>query len=117
MEASLSYVAIEKSQNPNTTRTNIAARGTLDVQSCHKSIASPVNELITPNAVIQTRPSTARPRPPFDELEDEEGEAVARMTGVVPLAPAAPLVLPAAAAADPLDTAEAEDEEEEVVAW
>jgi len=39
--------------------------------------------------------------------------AVARTTGVVP---AAPLVLPAAAAADPLETTEAEDEEEVIAA-
>jgi len=81
-------------------------------------MASPINELITPDAAIQTRPSTASPRPPFVALGFEaEVLPVARTSGLVSAALAVLSVIPVTAtvllsAADVPDAVEIADEED-----
>jgi len=96
----------------------MTASGALNVQSYHRKMATPINELITPDAAIQTRASTASPRPPFVAFGLEaEVLAVARMSGVVSTAlavlsvtPVTPAVLPTTV--DMLDKVETESEED-----
>jgi len=93
----------------------MTASGAPNVQSYHRKMASPINELITPDAAIQTRASTASPRPPFVAFDVEaEVLAVARMSGVVSAALAVLSVTPAVLTTmvDMLDKVETENEED-----
>lgn len=100
---------------------NMTASGALNVEFSHRKMASPINELMTADAAIQTRLSTASPRPPFVALGFEaEVLPVARTLrlvsaalAVLPVIPVTATVLPTAAdVPDALGTADEEDVED-----